>query len=319
MRASTVAAAVIALAGCGGDGAWVGTYATTGTWKLSGPLEGGRTAGDAAADLLLDELAGAAPVPSFLEDELRGWLSSAVREEIKTAVDTRVPKDLAPGGALTKLLGETLTTVRLESTLVLRGDEDELGGDETFTAVEYVIGGKPRRLTAAELAGQASAGISATWAGKQRDTSTLAIEPHSVTLHYGALVRRILTDLVQAADLPALDAALRDALGCQTIVAAMLDGGSGFKISLAGWSHTFGAADLEGLCSSAMSKLVERAVGQFELDSRVEVGGAVSWTLTPSTRAIELRSGPDFGGVVNVLPKAIAPKVSVSFTAQRQP
>jgi hypothetical protein len=307
----------LVLAGCGGEGAWVGTYATSGTWKLSGPLEGGRTAGDAAADLLLDELVGAAPVPSFLEDDLRGWLSSTIREDVKTAVDTRVPKDLAPGGAITKLLGETLTTVRLESTLVLRGDEDELEGDETFTAVEYVISGKSHRLTAADLSGQT--GISAAWAGKQRDAGTLSIEPHSVTLRYGALVRRILTDLVQAADLPALDAALRDALGCQAIVATILDGGSGLKISLAGWSHTIGSSDLEAICNTAMSKLMDRAVGQFELDSRVEVGGSVSWSVVPSTRSIDLASGADFGGVVNVLPKAIAPKVGVSFTAQRRP
>ena len=51
--------AVLVLGACGEEPAWVGTYAASGTWKLDGPFSGGRTVGDAAADLLVDAASGA--------------------------------------------------------------------------------------------------------------------------------------------------------------------------------------------------------------------------------------------------------------------
>jgi len=301
------------LAGCA-DAPWAGTYTATGTWKLSGPLEGGRTLGDAAADLLLDQMASAAPVPSFLEEELKDWLGSQLREPVKAAVDAKAPKDLAPGGALTKLLGETLLSVQLDSTITLEGSSDELEGTETVTALEYVIKGQPRRITASELASGAS--LSAVWAGEESGPGLLSIEPHALTLRYGDLVRRVLGDLVQASELSALDAQLQGALGCQTIVDAMLRGASGVKVTFVLWSYTFSAAELQSICAAAMSVAGSRALGQFALDSHVEVGGGVSWSATGTGG--ELRSVAGFGGTVNVLPAAIAPKVTVVFTATRQ-
>ena len=303
------------LAGCADEGAWVGTYTVNGTWRLSGPLEGGRTVGDAASELLVDELSGALPAPSFVEDEVHDWLEGAIGGKVKTAVDSSMPPELAPNGSLTRLLAKTLAAVDIDSTLRLDGEAGgELEGTETVTAIEYVIKGQSHRVSASKLAEGAETGIGAEWSGQESETGRLSIDPHSVTIRYGALVLLVVGDLLQASELSALNAKMKTALGCTAIVSAMLGGGSGLKISVAGWSHTIGKSELESACSSAMALIEKKALGQFELDSKVEVGGTVLWSEVPPEGSIKLESAAGFGGVVNVLPKAIAPKVSVSFT-----
>jgi hypothetical protein len=305
----------VGLTGCGEAPLWSGTYTSTGTWKLTGPLEGGRTVGDAAADLLLDEVVSAAPVPSFLESKLRDWLGSAVRSSVKQAVDSRVPKDLAPDGALTRLLGETLASVQIESTIRLGGDTDELEGEEAITALQLLVRGQPRRLSAAALGAD---GVAAEWAGKQAGAGTLSIERHSLKIRYGALVKLAMTELLAAVELTTLESDLRSALGCDAVLAAILGGKQGLELSIASWSYTISAASLASSCEAAMSAALGRAAGQFELDSHVEVGGSVAWTAASSSSPAELRSGSDFGGIVAVLPEAIAPRVTVVFQANRQ-
>jgi hypothetical protein len=317
-RMASLSIVLLVLVGCGEEPPppWTGTYVSSGTWNLSGPLAGGRTVGDATADFLLDKIVSASPVPSFLEDDLRDWLEGQLRAEVKTFVDENAPKDLAPDGALTKLLSETLTTVQIASTIRLdRGeDDDELTGEESITGVAYTIRGQLHQISMSELGTNAGVSIGAQWAGKEPESGKLVIDPHSVNIRYGQLVRLILVDLLQAADLSVLDALLASALSCEGMVALILDGRSGFEISIAGFGHTIGADDLADVCSSALE---DRVLGQLELDTRVEVGGTVTWTDSAS-KNIELKSGPEFGGVVNLIARAFAPKVGVSFTAQRQ-
>jgi hypothetical protein len=319
-KTATLALLLLISGGCGGEPPpWAGTYTASGTWKLSGPFAGGRTVGDAAADFLIEKIAGFAPVPSFLEDDLSDWLAGAIREEVKTTVDANMPKDLAPDGALTKLLAETLATIKVESTIVLEqgDDDDELQGNESVTALEYVIRGQKHRISVSQLSGNTGAGIVAQWAGKEPGSGQLSIDPHSVGIRYGELVRLIATDLLQASELTAINTQLASAFSCKAIVAAILQGKPGLEISIVGWSHTISTGDLEGLCASAMSVMESRVLGQLELDTHVEVGGSVTWTRLASPQSIELRSGSDFGGVVNILSRAISPRVGVTFTAQR--
>ena len=180
-----------------------------------------------------------------------------------------------------------------------------------------MINGKRRRVAVSELGESAQAGIEAAWSGEETHEGTLAITPHPVAIRYGALVRLVASDLLDAAELGALDAQVASALGCKSIVAAVIGGSAGLKISVLGWNHTISAAALETACAVVVSTLEKRALGRFELDGRVEVGGGVTWSSVPQRGSIKLQSGPAFGGVVRIAPKAFAPRVGVSFTADR--
>ncbi len=306
---------LLTLSACGEDPSWVGSYSAQGVWNISGPLAGDRTVGDAVADLLLEDLVGAVGAPSFVQDEVEDYLGSIIRTDLKAAVDASVPPALAPDGALTKALAAALAEVTVESIIELQGDEDELEGKETVTALEYVIGNQRYRITAGELCDES---IMASWSGEQVSSDTLSFATHSVEIRYGKLVQLVAEDLLQTPELTGLDLNLSAFLSCPTLVEAMLKGGSGLNISVVGWDHTISSSDLEGYCEAVMTLVVERALGQFAIDSRVEVGGQVYWSQPESGAAIELVSADSFGGIVNILPGSLAPKVSVSFTAAQQ-
>ena len=167
------------------------------------------------------------------------------------------------------------------------------------------------------VANRGATGISARWSG-EGSASTLSIDRHAVAIRYGELVRLVASDLLQAPELGALESKLSAALSCKAIVDAVVGGGSGLKISVAGWAHTIDRGDLEQICGSAVSLVEQKALGQFDLDTPVEVGGSVLWSRAPDSEAasITLQSGADFGGVVSVVPDAFAPKVDVTFTAR---
>jgi hypothetical protein len=137
-----------------------------------------------------------------------------------------------------------------------------------------------------------------------------------VKIQYGELVSRVASQVLDAAGQSALRDKVVAAVSCSQIVSGILGGSGGFTITVASWSYTCPASDLEKACASAAEALKGRALGLFALDSRVEVGGNVTWKQPDGT--IALRSGAGFGGVINVAPKAIAPRVTVAFSATRR-
>ena len=84
-------------------------------------------------------------------------------------------------------------------------------------------------------------------------------------------------------------------------------------ITAGDWKHTLTDQELRDACNGAAPIIRERVVGLFKVESPVEVGGAA--TYAPSG---ELRSDTSFGGLVLVAPKAIAPRVGVTFVAVRK-
>jgi hypothetical protein len=316
----TVAAlvVVVVVAACNGeDTPWVGKYAATGTWDISGPLAGNRTVGDAVADLLVDEIVKLTGVPSALEDKTHEFVGKAIRDHVKSVVDGNAPAELAPGGSVTKVLAASLADVTATSSIELEEGllPGSMKGRETVTSVAYRHEGKAYTLDASELAG-AGVSIVADWEGDEEGDRTLEVDPHGVKIRYGELVSKVASHVVDAAGQGSLRSQVESALACDQIVTLVLGGGQGLKISVSDWSYSVGESDLKGACSSAAALLKDRALGLFALDSLLEVGGKVTW-VEEGGKASELRSAAGFGGIVKVAPPALAPRVTVSFKATR--
>jgi hypothetical protein len=234
-------------------------------------------------------------------------------------VDGNAPAELKPGGSVNAVLAASLATVGVESTIMLEEGllPGSMEGSENVTLIEYQHQGSAYQLDAADLAG-VGVTIDAEWEGKEAGGATLEVDPHGVSIHFGELVRRIAEHVVDAAGQTALKDQVVAAVSCDQIVTLILGSGNGLEISLSDWSYTVSASDLTSACGSASSLAQSQVLGMFALDSKLEVGGNVSWQATGDGPASGLASGAGFGGVVNVAPKPIAPQVSVSFTAQRQ-
>jgi hypothetical protein len=320
MRRTVAAILVTVLVpACNGDDVpWVGRYAATGTWDISGPLAGSRTVGDAVADLLVDEIVKLTGVPSALEGKAHELVSKAIRDHVKSVVDGNAPAELLPGGSVNKVLAASLADVTAVSSIELEEGllPGSMKGRETVTSVAYRHEGKAYTLAASELAG-AGVSIVADWEGDEEGKRTLEVDPHGVEICYGELVSRVAGHVVDASGQSALRSQVQSAVSCDQIVTLILGGGQGLKVSVSDWSYSVGESDLKGACASTGALLKDSALGLFALDSLLEVGGRVTW-VEEGGKASELRSASGFGGVVKVAPPAIAPRVSVSFTARRE-
>lgn len=306
---------VVLLSACGDEAPqWVGSYDTTSTWNVSGPLAGGRTVGDAIADLLVDGIVGASGVPSLLEDQAHEALSDLIREDVKGAVDGYVPAELAPTGTMTQLLGEALASLTVESTLTLEEGflPGSLEGNETITNLSYAHGGVLHDILPADLLGALGATMKAEWKGDEEDDATLEIEPHGVSLHYGELVRLVALNVVDEAGLSELQDDVATAVNCSTIVAAILGDDASLELSISDWTYEMNAADIGSACDSTHSAVEDQVLGVFVKDAGVTVGGILSFT------ANSLTSEDGFGGVINIAPEAIAPKIAVTLEATRR-
>ncbi|MFC1610427.1 hypothetical protein ACFL6C_05670 [Myxococcota bacterium] len=308
------------LVACGDEPAWPGTYDVIGDWNLAGPLTNNRTVGDAIADLLIEKIVGISGVPSLIEEDVQELVSGTIRDDIKSVVDTNVPAALAPTGSVTQALGASLADVRLESTLEL--EEGLLPGSveglEVVTALEYDNEGTSERVAPGDLIPGAGIQMDAEWGGDEGDDGELEIEPHPLNIQYGELVAHAVSQVVDATGQQQLEDDVLTAVECTSIVNIILGGEASFNIGYEDWSVSLSTSDLAGACDAARTLIEERVLGMFAMDTKVQVGGMVTWTDGDGDgQADTLTSGTDFGGILSVAPDPLAPRVTVSFTATR--
>jgi hypothetical protein len=296
-------------AACGGEPPWAGSYTASATWNVSGPLAHGRTAGDAVADLLIDTLVAQGGIPDAVADEAHTQVSSLIRADVKAAVDAQAPQLLAPDGAVTQALGAALASLEVESAITLEEGflPNSLEGQETITTLAFHHAETRYELSPSDLYGGAMQG---EWSGSAGDT-TLDVEPHGLPLHYGELVLRVASLVIDEAGLTALKNDMVAAVQCGSVVGAILDGDASLDVGVAGIEYSFGADGLDSACDAARALLEGRALGLFTLDSGVVIGGTIEFADET------LASGTGFGGYIGVAPEAIAPQLDVTMTAKR--
>ncbi|MBN2498869.1 MAG: hypothetical protein JXR96_30040 [Deltaproteobacteria bacterium] len=309
------------LAACGDEPTWPGQYQLSGQWNLSGPLTDDRTVGDAIADLLVEKIVGASGVPSMFEETVQEIVSDSIRDEIKSLVDENAPAALAPDGDVTRALAASLADVRLESSLELEEGllPGDLEGTEVVTALEYDHEGTPEHISPGDLFPGAGITMGADWEGEEGDEGELEIDPHGLNIQYGELVARAVSQVVDATGQQELESDVLAAVDCARIVDALLGGQAAFEIGYQEWSVSLSSADLIAACDAARTLIEDRVLGMFALDTRVQVGGLLTYADSDGDgKADTLASAPGFGGILAVAPAPIAPRLSVSFTGTRR-
>jgi hypothetical protein len=291
-----------------------GSYAVSGTWDLSSPISSERTLGDVFTDALVLNLVSKIPSESAVEK-----VDGIIRPVIKREVDGNAPAALRPDSELMQSLAGTLASVDVMSELTLQdgGLLQDLRGTERIVAFGFEHEGQSFLVTPDELADRGVA-VEATWAAQATsDGGSLEVDAHRFELRYGQLVLWLLTNVLEQENAALVDQ-VTDSLECQVIVGALLNGGDGWTIEVAGREYGFDAQELASHCETARELLVGRALGMFALDAKVEVGGTVEFIDEDGDgRAERLVSGPDYGGFVGVAPEFIAPRLAVSFEATR--
>jgi hypothetical protein len=305
------------LASCGvvGEPRWTGTYAASGTWDLGGPLANDRTVGDAVADLFVGQLVEVLGIPSLLEDQAEGVVDKAVRPAVKAVVDPYAPPELSPGGSIYKVLGATLTQVKVESELTLEKDvlPGSMKGKEIFTSFAFEHEGKTYTLDAVELS-KLGVDVTTEWKGKETQADQLQVDGHAVEIEFGELVQKMADQIVDVAGQAELKGEVKAAVSCDQIVANISKDGKGLTLAVADWSASLDDQQLKDACAKAVPMIDEQVLGLFSKDTTIELGG----TATYDPPAGELKSGEDFGGLIGIAPRPVAPRLHAAFTAKRK-
>jgi hypothetical protein len=305
-----------------GPPALAGVYDCQGVWDLSGPINAHRTLGDVATDLLVEEIVDRAGVPSQLRDQAQDIVRAAIAGKVKTLVDTGVPPALRPDSELMKKLGMVLATTEVRSSIDLTGAPAAVRGTEQVQGFTFTHQGMKKSVTVdALLAGAAPlVTLAADWKGKEVGGSTLEIEAHDFELRLGRLVLWVAQNVLAELGATALSEAAAGLLDCQAIPAALLDGKDKLSFGVGVASYSVSPDVLGTACSSAASLIKGKALGLFDLDAGVRLGGRVQYRDENGDNRIDrLTSQTGYGGLVTkgVRP-ALAPRVLATFEATRR-
>jgi hypothetical protein len=161
--------------------------------------------------------------------------------------------------------------------------------------------------------------LAAAWKGKEAGADTLAIDPHVFELRFGRLVLWVVDNVLEehgAASLSAMAAALID---CRAMATALLDGKSELSFGIGIASYSVDASALEGACGAATAVVKDKALGLFDLDAGVELGGELTYRdVDGDAIADRLDSKAGSGGRLTMGGDALAPRLAVRFAALRR-
>jgi hypothetical protein len=302
---------------------WAGVYDSVGLWDLSGPITSQRTFGDVAADLLVDEIVSLSGVPDALEERATDAVHDLIADKVKATVDERAPADLRPGSPLMMKLAAVLATTEVASTITLTAGEraGEVEGTEEVRSLTITVAGQRLTLDRAELLGEnAAVGLGADLRGQQTAPDTLAIDEHTFGVRYGKLLLWAATRVIDEQQVNALAQGAAAAIACDLVTAAILDGKDKLSFGVGFASFSVGPGMLQDGCLAVMGGVQKRALGLFDLETPVQMGGDVQFLDDNGDRVADrLKSkAGGYGGIVAVVHEALAPRLAVTFEARRR-
>ena len=301
---------------------WKGNYLVEGTWDMSSPFSSERSFGDAFAELLTSKIVSGAGVPDAVTEEAEELVLELIGDSVRGEVNSNTPDHLKTGSPLMDSLTETMGSVRVVSEVSLEEGSllDDLAGSEKIVSFEFTKGQEVHVLTPELLAkeGVPNFTIEAEWEGTE-DGNVLSVDEHPFELRYGNIVSWVLLNVITDQGGDDLSAAAASAIGCPTLVADIVGNNDGFFVEVAGDEYGLGSDGLTSACEAAIGNVGERAVGLFTLDAKVTTGGSIQVIDADGDgKADRLESLRDYGGFISVAPEPIAPRLGVSFVANRQ-
>lgn len=295
-----------------------GVYDCLGVWDLSGPITANRTLGDVAADLLIEEVIDRAGVPSQLRGQAEDAVRPIIAPKVKALVDASGPAILRPDSELMKKLIVVLASSEVRSTIDLTGPIASVRGTEELRSFTFTHQGTKNTLTVDQLLPLVT--LAADWKGKEAGPDTLEVEAHDFELRLGKLVMLVVQEVLHEAGAGGLADAAAAVIDCKAIPAAVLDGKDKLSFGVGVASYSVSPDALTGGCGKVAGLIKERALGLFDVDAGVRLGGKVQYRdENRDARIDHLISQTGYGGLVTKgIRPALAPRVTAKFEAVRR-
>jgi hypothetical protein len=300
---------------------WAGVYDSQGLWDLSGPITARRTLGDVVADLMVEQIVSLAGVPSLLEDKASDVVRDLIGAKVKALVDTSAPAPLRPDSELMKKLAVVLASTEVTSTIeLIAPSRDVVRGTEEVRSFTYGFEGRRKVLAAGDLLARTVpiVTIGADWKGKVSN-GALVVEQHDYAIRFGKMLLWVVDNVLEEQGAASLSQAAASALDCIAITAVLLDGQSKFTFGVGLAAFAVGGDKIKDGCQAAGGMVRDKALGLFDLDTGVQLGGEVQPLDADGDRIAErLQSRPGYGGILAVVRASLAPRVTARFEALRR-
>jgi hypothetical protein len=302
--------------------AWAGVYDSNGVWDMSGPITSQRTLGDVVADLLIEEIVSRAGVPSALQGTAQNAVRSLVGGKIKSLVDASAPAPLQPGSDLMMKLATVLASTEVSSTIDLYAapPPPAVRGVEELRSLKFGFQGRTSTLPVGDLLERTVplVTLGAEWRGTQ-SADILSVDPHVFELRFGKMLLWVVDNVLQEAGAASLSQTAASLISCSAITSAITNGQTSFSFGVSFASYTVSAASLDAGCAAVLGVVREKALGLFDVDAGVELGGQVQLLDTDADAVVDrLKSLSGFGGIVTKGRASLAPRVASRFEAVRR-
>jgi hypothetical protein len=159
--------------------------------------------------------------------------------------------------------------------------------------------------------------IAADWRGTRSAPDIATIDPHEFALRFGKLVLWVVDNVLQEAGGPSLSQTAAAAINCTAITSSITNGQTSFSFGVGFLSYSISATSLTSGCNSVVGMVRDKALGLFDVDAGVQLGGQVqAFDDDADAIASRLKSLAGFGG--SVTDGALAPRVAARFEAIRR-
>jgi hypothetical protein len=275
------------------------------------------------SDLLIEEIVNRSGVPSALKGTATTAVSGLVGDKIKNLVDASAPAPLKPGSDLMMKLAVVLASTEVTSTLDLYAGSGAgtVRGTEEVRSFTFGWQSAKTALPVGELLERTVplVTLGSDWKGRTSGTDTLVIDQHAYELRLGRMILWIVDNVLKEQGAASLSETAASIIDCNAITAALLDGKTELTFGISFVSYSVSASSLTAGCSAVVGVVKTKALGLFDIDAGVELGGDVQY-LDDDADAVadRLISKAGYGGIVTKVRASLAPRVAARFQAVRR-
>ena len=306
---------------------WAGSYELSGSYNLSGPLSADRGLADIVSDALVQDifdLLVPSATPSSIKDEARAMLENLVGQPVRDYINGSAPDSWLRSDPFMVALMELTAEVEFRSSLDLERPADGIvAGVEELKSFRVERGGIGYEIDANIVAGgQDFVPVLADWKAAASG-SVLDVEDHEFSVRYGTLLNAMASEALGQDAMSAFTDRVTAAINCSAIVDTIAPSGE-LSVTvpvplLPDPSFSVSAQPIEDACDVIVAAALDGAIGFFDIDSGITMGGQVSaFDKTCDGVADILESHPSFAGSFDIVGlQAIALQIAVDFKGTR--
>lgn len=296
-----------------------GMYQAQSNWDLGAALTDDGVGG-LVADLIVQEIVGAAGVPSAFEEDARGVVADVIHQPIRDAVANSLPAELLPDSGLMGELNDVLASVQVATLVSLFETPNNVNlyfGTEVVEAIAITHQGVTSDVSLPELlAGSGAVDIAADFTADVVGATAIEVSSHQLQIRLGRLVELAIVEFALVEDPEALKQRAVAAIDCANLVQTITGGADSFPLEVRGETFDVSVEELDSACQTIRAEVGSYVIGLFRVDTGVIIGGPVQVDDGDGDERVDaMISAVTYGGELTSLPVPVPVPFAATMSA----